>query len=650
MATNDRILIDRIISKLDIDNNIGETFENFAIEQILKEYDLSEEELYSGIVDGGNDGGIDGIFYFINSRLVYDIDKTDFPKTGVNFSVYIITCKHESSFKMVPINNMSTTLDEFFDLTIDNSELISVYNGDILSKRELLIEIYSRVAANIDSLNINLLYVSRGDLNELADNVKSKADYLIQNINKKFSLCDCRFHFLGSSELLEKYRKRKKLSSQIKCIDLINCDNSYLMLCNLKDYYNFIIDDDKKLKRYILDSNVRAYMGDNRVNKEIMKTLENKDSIEFWFLNNGITILSNKVTIIGKNVRIENVQIVNGLQTTETIYNYFSSISDEINENRNILIKVIESEDNLVRDEIIKSTNNQTAVELYSLKATDKIQRDIEDILLENDMYYERRINYYSNKGIEKTKIVTPLYLAYGYVSIVLKMPYRAIGLKSKFMNVKEQYEIVFSEKNPIKLWPIIANAMKKVEKLVEESRIKDNTISTVKYLKIMRSIVSFFTIAKILKKFDYTIEDLITFDINLLTDSLILDVITQIVEVEPDFSKLRKKGTFINLCSTFAEINNISNLQYILDLKNPFFTPLHFDLDEDFIQKVKMLLPPQPWPVGTHTKIAKELGEFTPKVSYAINQLITRGDFFRQSNGIVYDNDGNIIELQESK
>ena len=48
---------------------------------------------------------------------------------------------------------------------------------------------------------------------------------------------------------------------------------------------------------------------------------------------------------------------------------------------RTLLIKVLVSTDVLVRDRIIRATNNQNAVELASLHATDKIQRDIEEIL-----------------------------------------------------------------------------------------------------------------------------------------------------------------------------------------------------------------------------------------------------------------------------
>lgn len=56
---------------------------------------------------------------------------------------------------------------------------------------------------------------------------------------------------------------------------------------------------------------------------------------------------------------------------------------------------------------IISSTNRQNAIKPAQLKATDPIQKDIEQLLLKNGIYYERRKNYYKNRGIDKHKIVT---------------------------------------------------------------------------------------------------------------------------------------------------------------------------------------------------------------------------------------------------
>ena len=65
MSNNDQIILDSVLEQqrqqLAPEISQAEFFEVFAAEQALKDYDLSYEEIRSGIVDGGADGGIDGI-------------------------------------------------------------------------------------------------------------------------------------------------------------------------------------------------------------------------------------------------------------------------------------------------------------------------------------------------------------------------------------------------------------------------------------------------------------------------------------------------------------------------------------------------------------------------------------------------------------
>ena len=113
-----------------------------------------------------------------------------------------------------------------------------------------------------------------------------------------------------------------------------------MVLTTIQNYYDFIKDDEGKLRRYLFDSNVRDYTGLNRVNEDILETLKNHNSSDFWLLNNGITMLVNQQIPMGEVVSLSNIQIVNGLQTTFTIYDYFSGGGTDPN-NRCILIKII---------------------------------------------------------------------------------------------------------------------------------------------------------------------------------------------------------------------------------------------------------------------------------------------------------------------
>ena len=110
---------------------------------------------------------------------------------------------------------------------------------------------------------------------------------------------------------------------------------------------------------------MRDYQGSVNVNKDIKESLEKGTKEDFWWLNNGVTILASQISVSGKEVVIENPEIVNGLQTSNEIYNYYKSGGND--SERSVLIRIIcpQSEDS--RDKIIKATNSQTIIPSVSV-------------------------------------------------------------------------------------------------------------------------------------------------------------------------------------------------------------------------------------------------------------------------------------------
>ena len=74
MSSNDQVFLEEVLKQRrdELSDPISESdyFELFASEQALKDYDLSWEEIESGIVGAGGDGGIDGFYLFVNGDAV----------------------------------------------------------------------------------------------------------------------------------------------------------------------------------------------------------------------------------------------------------------------------------------------------------------------------------------------------------------------------------------------------------------------------------------------------------------------------------------------------------------------------------------------------------------------------------------------------
>ncbi len=653
MATNDKFLLDGIIEER-IKQNLpsskkDEVFEYLVYQQILKDYDLSQEEIVDGSVDGRNDGGIDAIYIFVNGHLLSDLSTVFLPKSNAQLEVYIITCKHKDSFKQQPINNLIASLEELFNFSLASSQFKSDYNSDVLEKRHLLVNIYKKIASILNLFSVNLIYACRGNTSDIGADIKKRGKQLKELCKKDFSNSIVNLSFWGNEELLQAFRQRPKYSLELSFHECLTQNKQYVLLVKLEDYFKFIVDEKLCLRKYLFDSNVRDFMGINAVNKDILKTLDNPNDIDFWWLNNGITILSTGATIVGKTISLDDIQIVNGLQTSECIYQHFKQ--SPAADNRYVLIKILTSNDSSVRDSIIRATNNQTNVDTSSLHATDKIQRDVEDILKRNGLFYERRTNYYINLGMPREKIFTPLYLASAYTSLILKLPHRATALRNKFMREPVKYNKIFSITTNINIWPKLASIMKTTDLQLEKTRKKQN-LSVDNYLKSIRYVVSLLTLGRLFKKFNFSSQELIDLDISKYTSQEIEKTWTDIQEFLPITWKKqnwRKKKFVFDILKKAAMKFSITDFEKIEKRKDSLIAYKTYKLEESFIAKVKSKMPTQPWPAGIHKQIASELSVPSGKVYQAIDTLIKQGVFYIQKDGVLYSNIGEIIQPQNN-
>lgn len=657
MAKNDVLLLDGIIDDR-VENNIpsnrrDEVFEYLAFEQTMKSYDLSNEELLYGSIDGRNDGGIDGLFIFVNGHMLMDVESFSWPKSGALLEVFIITCKHHDTFKQAALDNMVASLSELLDLSLSEKDFQGDYSDEIIKLRENLKYAYRKLSPRLSNFKVQYIYASRGDISQVGDSIVSRSDQIVSLTKDSFGFCEVKFEFIGSCELVELHRKTPNFSLELTFSEVLSSGERYVLLVNLSDYYGFV-SDDGNLRRYLFDSNVRDFMGLNRVNEDIRKTLEDDNTSDFWCLNNGVTILATSASVVGDYINLEDIQIVNGLQTTESIFRYFEAGGEDKNK-RSVLIKVIVSQDEDVRDSIIRATNNQTVVEMASLHATDKIQRDIEDIFERSDYYYERRKNFHNNMGNPSSKVITPLYLASGYVSLILKSPKIASNLRSRFMRSDEAYNRVFSEKTPLAAYPVIAIVLKTTDRLLEDFRPKEG-VGGEKFLKRWRHITSFITVSRLLGSYNFSANQLSQLDVEKYTYEEVKRTWDFISISRSDDLKgkaVKNKQYYINLCSEAAEEFSIADISRVEKIENfNASDPANSDsykaeeivIDLEFAKKVNDMLPPQPWKPGIHRKVTKKLGCSNKEYFQSVNLLIEEGYRNKQLDGFVYDDKGNVI------
>lgn len=661
MAKNDQILIDGIIDER-VDQHLpsdqrDEVFEYFAFEQALKDFDLSQEELLAGSVDGRDDGGIDGFYIFVNGHLLLYPESFTWPRRGAELELWIITCKHHNTFQQAPLDKLAASFAELFDLGIEDSDLKGSYSEEILRKRGHLGLAYRKLSPRLDSFTVTTVYASRGDSSSIGEPVSARAEQVRCIFDSLFGACKSKFDFTGSTELLEIHRRVKTFTLDLPFLEMLSRGERYIVIARLEDYWKFVVDESSRIRRYLYDSNVRDFMGLNRVNEDIRNSLENTNEPDFWLLNNGITVLATAASVAGKSIHLEGVQIVNGLQTTESIARFFNEGGTNSSE-RAVLVKIVVLEDAAIRDQIIRATNNQTNVELASLHATDKIQRDIEDALAQEGLYYERRKNFYFNQGIPASEIITPLYLGAGYVNLVLRSPKTATGLRSRFMRSDQSYSRVFSEDADLKAWPVIAKIHKRMDATLEELRPIGRPANE-RFLKSWRYLLALVVCSRYFATFTFSASDLGNLDVATISDEAIRECWNLIQDEagEDPGKKLSKQKEFVlSVCKLAADQYSISNVEAV-ERMHPLTTRTinsassgKPDLDDKFLNLVDSSLPRQPWKPGVHKMVGRKLNCHPSSVYDATQILIEEGRRHNQVDGVVYDQDGGIVMVDPDR
>jgi hypothetical protein len=419
-------------------------FELFSAEQILKELDLSYDELIIGNIGNGGDGGIDSIHITANELLINPDDELPKFKGDVNIEIYIIQSKNENSFTESVVEKFRSSAEDIFcfEKTID--ELKSVYNNQLIRIIETIREIYLSNLSKIPTVKFYYFYASKG--NEIHPNVVRKVESLKDTIKRFFSNAEIEFQFVTGKMLLDIALTKKKKSYNIKFAEspVSTSDGGYIGIVNLTEYYNFIIDDNSKLVKFLFDANVRDYQAGATVNKEIHETLSNRVDSDFWWYNNGITIITEKASLANKVLTLVDPQVVNGCQTSYEIYNYLSTVNAK-EEKRSVAIKVIETTDESIRANIIKFTNSQTIIPLSVLTATDPIHRNIEQYFLTKSLYYDRRKNYWKNEQKPIKNIISISTLAQAFKAMILQEPNISRAKPSSLMREEIDYKCIFS-------------------------------------------------------------------------------------------------------------------------------------------------------------------------------------------------------------
>lgn len=486
MSNNKIILggcVEQFRSDNELTNNDSEVFELFALTQITKQHDLTFEEIQNSIVDGGQDGGIDSLLVIIDEMIPETVDELDELKFGRKTQVLIkiSQCKKENSFKESSIDKLITTLPELFNLSKNENDLLVRFNPSLVEKALIAREAWRKCTVAGGQITINFDYCTFSENIEINGAFTAKVNQLKGIAATFFVGAKIEYSNYSSEELLRLYQSHKieRLSLTFKENPLStsyeNHGIGYVGTVKLAEYKRFLKDEDGSIREDLFESNIRHYQGKVDVNEKIKTTIETPIEEDFWWLNNGITIIAETPSLVGTTLSIDNVQIVNGLQTSYSIFLYHNESDDD---KRSVLVKVIINNNKKTIDHIIASTNSQNPVSPALLRATDDVQREIELYFGNEGYFYDRRKNYYKNQGKPASKIFGIQSNAQAVEAIVFNNPHITRSKPTSLIKDDSTYNRIFSSAVNYKLYLnccLVAQKVSDFHRTVPDAGIKNN-------------------------------------------------------------------------------------------------------------------------------------------------------------------------------
>jgi len=254
----------------------------------------------------------------------------------------------------------------------------------------------------------------------------SRAQKRFEKALSKYRTVEC--FYLDQEDLVNKIleRKYRRVNGQLTFVEKQYFDRSdgplkgIVATVSATDLINLVKDaeDGSKINGDVFNDNIRIYQPKNKINRRIRETALSDENYEFWYLNNGITIVCEKCDYTpsrSPKATLTNFQIVNGSQTTHALFRAYLEDSEKI-ENVLLLIRICQTSENRISEKISETTNSQTPVNTRDLHANDYVQKKLEEEFRSLGYAYERKKNQHQDQPSDlrlDNELLGQIYLAF---------------------------------------------------------------------------------------------------------------------------------------------------------------------------------------------------------------------------------------------
>ena len=190
----------------------------------------------------------------------------------------------------------------------------------------------------------------------------------------------------------------------------------------------------------LFNANVRDFLGTRESRQNINNQIRESalgEPRNFWIFNNGITILTNGVSVSGMDLMLQGASIINGAQTTGSLRQARQNGSiDEVQ----VPIRAIECRDPALVTKIIRFNNLQNPVTAWDRRSIDPVQTRLQEDLAALGITYQIR------RGMERRRATDVHLDKLGPYLVAFHGEPLAAANKSEVFDNESRYRQAFKE------------------------------------------------------------------------------------------------------------------------------------------------------------------------------------------------------------
>ncbi|WP_084570669.1 AIPR family protein [Methylosinus sp. PW1] len=430
----------------------------------------------------GDDPGLDGIMIFVDDSYVSSIEEVEEAMKGrkrdADVTIVFAQAKTSEAWDKAEINVFESAINDFL------AEKSAYPQADYIKNVR---EVFDGVLKHVGKIRDGKPKVEAF----FATTARASADREILSAQQaiKASLentgyfSDSEVFLVNRDSIVEMWKAAEgQVEATLRVLGSAafprtpGIEEGYAVTVRAKDFIEqILVDKNGRLRPHIFEENVRDFLGvEGDVNKEMAETIADPNKQKrFGILNNGITMISPDVRSSGLEISIKDFQIVNGCQTSNVLFQNWNKIDDDAT----IMLKLIETSDPSVVDDIVRSTNRQAKVDeeqfLATLDAVKALERYFEARGADDEfrLYFERRRNQFSrDENVKAIRVFDIKELARCVAAMFLDKP----EIASRYPNrlTSEMRSLVFNPAYLEDVYHVAAYTLYRLTILIGNKRI----------------------------------------------------------------------------------------------------------------------------------------------------------------------------------